>query len=66
MVTGEFPYTWPPDLFRLTVFLLLWLIDILSDIDICMMSIEIYCHELFSYLIYHLIMILFGRRGLDC
>ena len=26
----------------------------------------IYCYELFSYLIYHLIMILSGRRGLDC
>ena len=26
----------------------------------------IYCHELFNYLIYHLIMILSGRHGLDC
>ena len=51
---------------RLIVLLLLWMIDILSDIDICMMSIERYCHELFNCLIYYLIMILSGRRGLIC
>ena len=71
MVTGEFPYTWLLDLFpgivpRLIVLLLLWMIDILSDIDICMMSIERYCHELFNCLICYLIMILSGRRGLIC
>ena len=36
--------------------------DSVSLIDICMMSIVIYCYELFNYLI----MILSGRRGLDC
>ena len=40
--------------------------DSVSLIDICMLSLMIYCHELFNYLIYHLIMILPGRRGLDC
>ena len=51
MVTGEFPYTWSLDQFPLIVLLLLWMIDILSDIDICMMSIERYCHELFNCLL---------------
>ena len=52
MVTGEFPYTWllgfvPLGIVpRLIVLLLLWMIDILSDNDICMMRIERYCHEL--------------------
>ena len=58
MAAGSVPFD--------SVSLLLCLIDIWSDIDICMLSIVIYCHELFSYLIYHLIMILSGRRGLDC
>ena len=49
-----------------SVSLLLYLIDIRSNVDICKVSIVIYCHKLFSYLNYHLIMILSGRRGLDC
>ena len=36
---------------------MLYLIDIWSDVDICMLCIVICCHELFRYLDYYLIMI---------
>ena len=51
MAVGSVPFD--------SVSLILYLIDIWSDVDICMLCIVICCHELFRYLDYYLIMIFF-------